>query len=417
MENKNKKFAVILIDGAADYPIDELGGKTPLQVAVKPNIDMLAASGETGMVKTIPDVMSPGSDTANLSILGYDPAIYSTGRSSLEAISIGIRLSDDDITFRCNLVTLSNEKIYGQKTMVDYSAGEITTDEAKVLITELGEKLGTDKIRFYPGVSYRHVIVWEGGPDSGAETYALTPPHDISGKVIGQYLPGGKYGPVLLELMEKSSGFLQEHPVNIKRASEGKKPANSAWIWAKAKRPKLDSFKEKYGLKGSVISAVDLVKGIGISAGLTPVSVEGATGNINTNFEGKARAALKELESGQDFVFIHVEAPDECSHQGNLKEKIRAIELIDSLVVKNVKEGLDRMSFYYSIMVLPDHPTPLSKKTHTSDAVPFLIYTKNGDPKQAGNNTVGFDEADAAKSGLYIDKGYLLMDYFIGKKK
>ncbi len=417
MESKNKKFAVILIDGAADYPVSELGKKTPLQVAVKPNMDMLAALGRTGMVKTIPDGMSPGSDTANLSILGYDPTRYSTGRSSLEAISIGIKLSDDDITFRCNLVTLSDEKIYGQKTMVDYSAGEITTNEARILITDLGDKLGTDKVRFYPGVSYRHVIVWEGGPDGGVETYALTPPHDISGRVIEQFLPGGKYGPVILELMEKSSGFLQGHPVNIKRVSENKKPANSVWIWAKAKRPKLDSFIAKYGLKGSVISAVDLVKGIGISAGLAPVSVEGATGNINTNFEGKARAAIKELEGGQDFVFIHIEAPDECSHQGNLKEKIRAIELIDSLVVKNVKEGLDRMGTAYSIMVLPDHPTPLSKKTHTSDAVPFLIYTKNGEPEQASNNAVKFDEDSSAKTGLYIDKGHLLMDYFTGKKK
>lgn len=418
VENKGKKFAVILIDGAADYPVAELGGKTPLQVCVKPNIDMLAAGGKTGMVQTIQEGMAPGSDTANLSILGYDPLKYSTGRSSLEAVSIGIKLTDADITFRCNLVTLSVEKNYSEKTMIDYSAGEITTEEAKILITDLGEILGTDKIRFYPGVSYRHVIVWEGGPDNGIEVYKLTPPHDISGKTIGPYLPQGKSGPALSDIMEKSSIFLQEHPVNLKREKEGKKPANSAWIWAKAKKPKLDLFEEKFGLKGSVISAVDLVKGIGISAGLQPVSVEGATGNINTNFLGKAQAAIREFEKGKDFVFIHIEAPDECSHQGNLAGKIRSIELIDSLVVKTVIEGLERMDNDYSVMVLPDHPTPILKKTHTADAVPFLIYTKNdGLDKRKRKNSGKFDEVSAAKSGLHIDKGYELMDYFIGEKK
>ncbi len=415
MKNDGKKYALILIDGASDYPVEALGGRTPLQVAKKPFIDMLAKSGQVGMVKTIPDGMSPGSDTANLSILGYDPARYATGRSSLEAISIGIELSEDDITFRCNLVTLSDEEDYGMRSMVDYSAGEITTEEARILVTDIDKKLGSEKIKFYPGVSYRHVIVWKNGPEGGSEAYRLIPPHDISGKVIKDYLPAGQHGHIFLDLMKKSSLVLKNHPLNLKRARDGKKPANSIWIWAKAKKPHLDSFFDKYGLTGSVISAVDLVKGIGISAGLKPVSVEGATGNIHTNFYGKAKAALSELEGSQDFVFIHIEAPDECSHQGNLAEKIRSIELIDSMVVKTIKEGLDCMKVRYSIMILPDHPTPLIKKTHTSDAVPFLIYSNNENSKV--NAAIVFDETYPAKTGIFIKDGFLLMDYFTGKIK
>ena len=414
----SKKYIVVLIDGASDYPLAELGNKTPLQVACKPVIDELARLGVVGMVKTIPEGVLPGSDSANLSILGYDPRIYSTGRSSLEAVSMGIELSENDVTLRCNLVTLSDENNYPEKIMIDYSAGEITTQESNILINDVAQALQTEKIRFYPGVSYRHIIVWLGGIGEIDDTLLLVPPHDISGQQIADYLPKGKKGNVFLDFMLKSGMILKEHPVNAARIKDGKNPANSIWIWAKATKPELDSFYEKYGINGSVISAVDLVKGIGICAGLKPVDVKGATGNINTDFEGKARAALNELESGQDFVFIHIEAPDECGHQGDFKEKIRAIELIDNKVIRVLKEQLDHMKTDYSMMILPDHPTPIIKRTHTPDPVPFLIYDSrdSGTGTATQNSSNIFDEFYPKTNGMFVSEGHKLMDYFLSKR-
>jgi 2,3-bisphosphoglycerate-independent phosphoglycerate mutase len=414
----SKKYIVVLIDGASDYPLAELGGKTPLQAANKPVIDELARRGVVGMVRTIPEGVVPGSDSANLSILGYDPRIYSTGRSSLEAVSMGIELSENDVAFRCNLVTLSGESNYPEKIMLDYSAGEITTGEAKILINDVAQALQTDRIRFYPGVSYRHIIVWLGGIAELDSSILLTPPHDISGRKIADYLPKGKGSSIFFDFMLKSGLILKDHPVNTARVKDGKNPANSIWIWAKATKPALGSFYEKYGIKGSVISAVDLVKGIGLCAGLKPVAVKGATGNINTDFEGKARAALKELENGQDFVYIHIEAPDECGHQGDFKEKIRAIELIDSKVIRVLKEQLDFLKTDYSMMILPDHPTPIIKKTHTSDPVPFLIYDSRNARTGTGtqNNSNIYDEFYPQATGLFISEGHKLIDYFLSKR-
>jgi 2,3-bisphosphoglycerate-independent phosphoglycerate mutase len=411
MQKMSKKYIVVLIDGASDYPLAELGNKTPLQIAYKPVIDELACGGVVGMVKTIPEGVVPGSDSANLSILGYDPRIYSTGRSSLEAVSMGVELSENDVTFRCNLVTLSDERNYPEKIMLDYSAGEITTEEAKVLINDLAKVLQTEKIRFFPGVSYRHIIVWRDGIGETDGTLELIPPHDISGRQIADYLPKGKKSNVFLDFMLRSGMILKDHPVNTARIKDGKNPANSIWIWARATKPLLGSFYKKYGINGSVISAVDLVKGIGICAGLRPVNVKGATGNINTDFEGKARAALKELDNGQDFVYIHIEAPDECGHQGDFKEKIRAIELIDDKVVRVLKEQLDIMKIDYRMMVLPDHPTPVIKKTHTSEPVPFLMYDSR-DPGKAGSSNI-YDEFYPKTNGMFVSEGYKLMDHFL----
>jgi 2,3-bisphosphoglycerate-independent phosphoglycerate mutase len=400
------KYIVILIDGAADYRIKELNDTTPLQYAKKPVMDFLAKHGIVGMVKTIPDGMSPGSDTANLSVLGYDPRKYYTGRSSLEAVSMGINLTDEDITFRCNLVTLSDEESYSEKKMIDYSSGEITTQESKILIEDIDKTLGMADIKFYPGVSYRHVIVWKLGSDE----FKLTPPHDISGKKIGSYLPEGKYKNIIFDLMVRSTVILSNHPVNKKRIENNLRPANSIWIWGEGKKPRLDSFYEKYGLKGSVISAVDLVKGIGICAGLKSVNVEGATGNIHTNFTGKARAVIDELKSGQDFVYVHIEAPDECSHQGDIFNKVKAIEIIDEKVIKVIKDSMDDIKDDYKVLILPDHPTPISKMTHTAEPVPFLIYQSN---TKVYNDLQTFDEFCAQNTGLFIDEGYKLLNYFL----
>ena len=310
----NRKYVVLLGDGMADYPMQELGGKTPLQAADKRNMDDLAKNGLTGTVKTIPEGLPAGSDVANLSVMGYDPAVYYTGRSPFEAVSIGIRLGPDDVVFRCNLVTLSGEDHYHFKTMVDYSSDEISTEESGILISYLSQHLGTDNINFYSGISYRHCMVWRNGPPD-FEPNPLTPPHDISGKKIGSFLPFGTNGSILLEIMKKSHELLKNHPINIKRAEKGLNPANSVWFWGEGKKPSIPSFSDKFGISGSVISAVDLVKGIGICAGLNVVNVEGATGNFKTNYVGKAEKALQELENGRDFVYIHIEAPDECGHR------------------------------------------------------------------------------------------------------
>ena len=402
------KYAVVLCDGMADYPVKELGGKTPMSAADKPCMNLLASKSEVGLVKTVADGLKPGSDVANLSVMGYDPAVYYSGRSPLEAASIGIDLEDTDVTMRCNLVTLSDEAEYEDKTMVDYCAGDISTEEAAILIKYIDEKLGTDCFKFYAGVSYRHCLVWKNGnPKPGV----LTPPHDISGRKITQYIPKGEYVSDLYEMMKKSYDLLMEHPVNLERIKNGKRPANSIWLWGEGQKPRLDSFYDKFGKRGAVISAVDLLKGIGICAGMKTCNVEGATGYIDTNFSGKLDAALKEFEDGNDFVYIHVEAPDECGHRGECNNKIKSIELIDKLILAPLVEALKKYGDY-SIMVLPDHPTPLSIRTHCADPVPYLIYRSN---KEVESSVTVFDEESAKKTGVYIPIGHKLINRFFGE--
>ncbi|MBE7027945.1 MAG: cofactor-independent phosphoglycerate mutase [Ruminococcaceae bacterium] len=398
------KYVVFLGDGMADYPNEKLGGKTPLELAVKPNIDAISKNGIMGLCKTVDDSLSPGSDVANLSVLGYDPIVYYSGRSPLEALSIGVDLKDSDVTFRANLVTLSQDEPYEEKTMVDYSSDEITTEESKVLIEFLSENIKKDGYSFHSGISYRHLLVHDGG----STNITLTPPHDISDKKVTEYLPEGDNADVLLEIMKKSYSLLKNHPINQKRTENGKHPANSLWIWGEGKKPRLDSFSEKFGLKGSIISAVDLLKGIGKGAKMNVPFVEGATGNVDTNFEGKASAAIDELKSGQDFVYIHVEAPDECGHRCEIENKIRAIELIDEKIIGPVMEYLKNSGEEYAVLVMPDHPTPLSLKTHVRDAVPFAIFRSDGKEKSG----LSYTEKNAEKTGLFVDKGCKIMPIF-----
>lgn len=403
------KYAVVLCDGMADRPVPELNNMTPMQAANKPNMDYLASKGEVGLVKTVGAGLKPGSDVANLSVLGYDPAIYYSGRSPLEAASIGIDLKPDDVTLRCNLVTLSDEPNYNDKIMVDYCAGDISTPEATELIEYIDKKLGTDKFKFYAGVSYRHCLVWaKGKPHPGI----LTPPHDISDRKITEYIPKGDYVAELYDMMKKSYDLLMEHPINKKRIAEGKRPANSIWLWGEGTKPKLDSFKGKFGKSGSMISAVDLLKGIGKCAEMNVCQVEGATAYIDTNFDGKVQAAINELKSGQDFVYIHIEAPDECGHRAEIQNKKLAIEIIDEKILAPLLSYLKDCGEDYSIMILPDHPTPICIKTHTSDPVPFLIYRSN-DEKNSGVST--FCEETAEKTGLYIEPGCTLMNRFLAE--
>ncbi len=399
------KYIVVLGDGMADYPIDKFGGKTILEAADKPNMDYMAAHGEVGTVRTVLDGMKPGSDVANLSVMGYDTRKYYSGRSPLEAASIGVKLKNNDITFRANLVTLSDEEKYADKTMVDYSAGEITTEEAKELINTVEKELHTDLIHFYPGVSYRHLLVWEGG----STNVELTPPHDISDKKITDYLPKGDGADKLLELMEKSEKILKQHPINKKRISQGKNPATSVWIWGEGTKPQLDSFEKLYGLKGSVISAVDLIKGIAVCAGMDSIDVEGANGNYDTNYEGKANAALKALSDGSDFVYIHLEGPDECGHQGNADNKKYAVEMIDKKIIGFLRENLKGTD--YRMLILPDHPTPVKLKTHVSDPIPYIIY----DSSDEKNTGITYTEKNAANTGNHIDLGHELMRHFLQK--
>lgn len=403
------KYAVVLCDGMADRPVPELNNMTPMQAANKPNMDYLASKGEVGLVKTVGAGLKPGSDVANLSVLGYDPAIYYSGRSPLEAASIGIDLKPDDVTLRCNLVTLSDEPNYEDKTMVDYCAGDISTPEAEELIKYIDEKLGSDKFKFYAGVSYRHCLVWaKGEPHPGV----LTPPHDISDRKITDYIPKGDYIAELYDMMKKSYDLLMEHPVNKKRIAEGKRPANSIWLWGEGTKPKLDSFKGKFGKSGSMISAVDLLKGIGKCAEMNVCQVEGATAYIDTNFNGKVQAAIDELKKGQDFVYIHIEAPDECGHRAEIQNKKLAIEIIDEKILAPLLAYLKDCGDDYSVMILPDHPTPICLKTHTSDPVPFLIYRSN-DEKDSGVSTLC--EETAEKTGLYIEPGCTLMNRFLAE--
>ena len=402
------KYVVVLYDGMADYPVPALGGKTPMMVAKKPNFDRMAKHGTVGLVRTVAPGLTPGSDVANLSVMGYDPCLYYTGRSPLEAVSMGIDLSDTDVALRCNLVTLSDEEDYSEKTMVDYCAGDISSEEAAEIIKTVEEKLGNDIFAFYSGVSYRHCLVWHGGK---TEIGKLTPPHDISGRKIGGYLNKNPDAAGLLELMEKSCEILKDHPVNLKRISEGKRPANAIWLWGQGSRPSLPSFEKLYGVKGSVISAVDLLKGIGICAGMNTPDVEGATGYIDTNFEGKAQKAVEELENGSDFVYIHIEAPDECGHRNEPENKVKAIELIDSRVLPIVLEALEKYDDY-KVMILPDHPTPIVTGTHASDPVPFMIYHKK-DEKDSGVDSI--NEETASKTGIFIEEGPSLMGRFLSK--
>ncbi|ANX00611.1 cofactor-independent phosphoglycerate mutase [Thermoclostridium stercorarium] len=398
------KYVVVIGDGMADYPVPELHNRTPLEAARKPNMDYLAKNGEMGLVKTVPDGLQPGSDVANLSVFGYDPKLYYTGRSPLEAVSMGVSLGENDVAVRCNLVTLSDEEKYEDKTMIDYSAGEITTIEARELIKAISEKLNSDEFSFYPGISYRHCLVWK----NGNLNLNLTPPHDISGKKIGDYLPKGEGGELLLSLMKESTKILKNHPINRERIRKGLNPATSIWLWGQGKKPSLETFYDKFKLSGSVISAVDLVRGIGMIAGLKPVYVEGATGNLHTNYRGKAMAALEELESGRDFVYIHVEAPDECGHQGLAESKVKAIELIDSELLGPLLQGLSKWD--YSLLLLPDHPTPLSTRTHSGDPVPYVLYRKN---KPMKNNYECYSEKSAALTGIFVEKGHTLIEKLI----
>jgi 2,3-bisphosphoglycerate-independent phosphoglycerate mutase len=402
------KYIVMLGDGMADYPVEALGGKTPLEAANKPNMDEMASLGELGMVKTVPDGIKPGSDVANLSVMGYAPKTYYTGRSPLEAASIGVSLEESDVTFRCNLVTLSDEADYQDKTMVDYSSDEISTEEAEQLIQAVNDELHTDSISFYKGISYRHLMVWH----DGSLKVELTPPHDISDKKITDYLPKGEGADQILEMMKASERILKNHPVNQARIAKGKRPATSIWIWGEGSKPRLDSFEEKYGLKGSVISAVDLIKGIAKCASMNSIDVPGATGNVDTNFDGKAQAALKALEEGSDFVYIHVEAPDECGHRGEVENKIKAIELIDEKIIGYLRKHLDEKGIDYRMLLMPDHPTPLKLKTHVSDPVPYVIYDSTKEMK--GQNR-RYTEKEAEKTGRYNPVGDTLMAYFLEK--
>lgn len=397
------KYVVVLCDGMADLPIESLGGKTPMEMAKKPNIDRLAESSIVGMVKTVADGMKPGSDVANLSVMGFDPAEVYTGRSPLEAASIGIELSDDDVAIRCNLVTLSDEEEYEKKTMVDYCGGDISTAEADELIKTLGAELGGDVFDFYTGVAYRHCTIWHGGRSKG---YTLVPPHDISGRAVGEYLKPHIENPELYDLMKKSVEILSNHPINRERVARGERPANSIWLWGQGTRAALPAFEEKYGIKGAVISAVDLLKGIAKSAKMESIDVDGATGYIDTNFEGKTAAAIKALETN-DYVYVHIEAPDECGHRCEAENKVKAIELIDEKVVAPIISALDGTDF--RMMILPDHPTPIATATHSSDPVPFMIYDST--EKKDGVST--FTEKNAAETGIFVSHGPSLINQLI----
>ena len=397
------KYIVVLGDGMADYPVDELSGKTPLECAKKPNIDYMAAHGEVGLVKNVPETLSPGSDVANLAAMGYDPLKYYSGRSPLEAVSVGVNMKDTDIIFRCNLVTITDEEKYEDKTITDHSADEITTEEARELIKAVNDAFANEKFSFYPGVSYRHIMVWDKGPLD----FTLTPPHDILERNVKDYMPKGEGSEYIYDMMVKSYDILNNHPINLDRAKRGLKKANSIWIWGEGKKPLLSDFKEKYGLSGAVISAVDLIKGIGMCANLEIIEVEGATGNIHTNFDGKAKAALDALERGIDYIYIHMEAPDECGHRHEVENKVRSIEIIDEKVVGFLREKLSQKGIDYKMLILPDHPTPLKLRTHTRDAVPYIIYDSTKEIESKFNT---YTEAEAKKSDILIEEGHNLIN-------
>lgn len=400
------KYVVVLGDGMADCPIAELGDQTPLAYAETPTMDQLAAVSEIGMVHTIPDGMKPGSDTANLSVLGYNPRIYYSGRSPLEALSIGVDMKDTDIALRCNLVTLSEEEEnYEDRTIIDHSSGEISTADAAVLLDAVREGLENETYKFYVGTSYRHLLIWDRG-----EVVELTQPHDVLGQTIGQYLPEDA---VLREMMKKSYDILVNHPINVERKKKGLNPANSCWFWGAGTKPALSSFEEKTHLKGAMISAVDLLKGIAVGASMKVIEVEGANGGLNTNYEGKAQAAIDVLtKEGYDFAYIHVDAPDEMGHQGSVERKVKAIEYLDSRVIKPVKEGLEAAGEDFRMLVLPDHPTPICMRTHSSDSVPYLLY----DSTDLQQHDWKYNEAEGESSGNYVACGHEIIDYLFGRK-
>lgn len=400
------KYIVILIDGAADENVGLLGNKTPLMVAKMPNIKKLSKTGQIGLVQTVPKNMSPSSDVANLSIMGYDPKKYHTGRSPLEALSIGIKMKDTDVAIRFNLVTLGDEEPFNKKTMIDYSGGEIETVESTQLIDALKKSFDKNPYYIYSGVSYRHIFIWE----NGSINVKMVPPHNIICKKIGSYFPKGDNEVFFRYFIENGYKILKNHPINLARIKRGLKPANAPWLWGEGKKPLLDKFSEKNNLKGGIISAVDLIKGIGIGSKMTIIEVPNATGTINTNFFGKGEAALKGLLNGLDYIYVHLEAPDECGHQGDVKGKVRSLELIDKKIIGPIFKGLKKANEDFRILVVPDHGTPLNKRIHTIDPVPYLIF----DSRKALGNRNLYDEKHA-KLGIFISTGSKLHDIFIEK--
>ena len=398
------KYIVVLGDGMADEPIGELGGRTPLQAARTPVMDTMAKVSEQGIAYTVPENLPAGSDVANLAMLGYDPQKYYSGRSPLEALSIGVDMKDTDIALRCNIVTLSEDETYEEKTIIDHSSGEITTEEARVLIDAVKKELETDEFQYYPGVSYRHLTIWDHG-----ETVELTPPHDILGKRIGEYLPEETK---LREMMEKSFDILDRHPINEKRREMGLNPANSIWFWGAGTRPALDDFEEKTGKKGAMVSAVDLLKGIAVGTHMLNLDVEGATGGLDTNYKGKAMAAVDSLtKDGADVVYIHVEAPDEMGHQGSVENKVKAIEYLDDQVIRVVAEELKKRGEDFRMLIGPDHPTPISIRTHSKDPIPFMIYDSTKEMKGQKE----YSEEAAKSTGLVLEHGHDLMGRLLQK--
>ena len=397
------KYLVILGDGMADEPIDELGGKTPLEYAETPNLDRLSKLSEVGMVHTIPDGMKPGSDTANLSVLGYDPKKYYSGRSPLEALSIGVPMKDDDIAIRCNIVTLSEEDVpFEERTIIDHSSSEISTEDCAVLLKAVADQLADETYQFYVGTSYRHCLIWSSG-----SVIELTQPHDVLGQVIGKYLPEDA---VLREMMRKSYDILVNHPINIERKKQGLNPANCCWFWGAGTKPLLSSFQEKTGKRGMMVSAVDLLKGIAVGAGMGVAIVEGANGGLHTNYAGKVDAAVKALTlDGYDFAYIHVEAPDEMGHQGSVERKVQAIQYLDTEVIGPAVDKLTASGEEFRLLVLPDHPTPIRVRTHTSDNVPYLLY----DSRFHQENQWNYSEAEGRASGNFVTPGHKLMDKFL----
>lgn len=399
------KYVIVLGDGMSDEPIDSLNNKTPLEYADTPTLDMLSKVSEIGLVNTIPAGMKPGSDTANLSVLGYDPKIYYSGRSPLEALSIGVEMSDTDIAIRCNIVTLSDDdKPYKEKTIIDHSSSEISTEDSAILLNAVKAELENDIYKFYVGTSYRHLLIWDKG-----QVVDMTPPHDILGKVIADYLPGHKD---FKDMMERSYEILSKHPLNIERVKNGLNPGNSFWFWGAGTKPAISSFEEKTGKKGAMISAVDLLKGIAVGAGMHNIEVEGANATLHTNYEGKAKAATDALlKDGFDFVYVHVEAPDEMGHQGSAEKKVEAIEYLDGRVIKPIYEELKKSGEDFRILVLPDHPTPIRCRTHTSDPVPYLLYDNTNEQSE----NWAYSEKQAAQSGNLINNGYEIIDYLFKK--
>lgn len=397
------KYIIVLSDGMAGRPLEELGGKTTLEAADTPNFDRLAEKAEIGLASMVPEGMAPGSDTANLSVMGYDPKIYYTGRSPLEALSIGVDMAADDVSFRCNLVTLTEDGgAYEDQKIIDHSSSEISTEDSTVLLEALKEGLKREGYEFYAGTSYRHLLIWKHG-----KVLELTAPHDILTKTVGEYLPKDS---VLLDMMKKSYEILKDHPINVERKKQGLNPANSAWFWGAGTRPTLASFEEKTGKKGVMISAVDLLKGIAVGADMDRIIVEGANGGLHTNYEGKADAAIHALlEDGYDFAYVHVEAPDEMGHMGSMTDKITAIENVDGRVVARITEAMDRSGEDYRLMILPDHPTPICVRTHTSEPVPYMIY----DSRKAIDGIHTYNEKEAAKSTCIWKDGYRLIDHLL----